>query len=60
MAQDIGLECVTEGVETLKQVEILRKNKCRIAQGYFFSKPLPSEDFAERLGNNYLDLLNMN
>ena len=59
MAQDIGLECVTEGVETLKQVEILRKNKCRIAQGYYFDKPLPPEEFAERLDKNYLNLLNI-
>ena len=49
MAQDIGLECVTEGVETLKQVEILRRNSCHIAQGFFFDKPLPVEDFESRL-----------
>lgn len=49
MAHDIGLECVTEGVETVEQVEILRKNHCDIAQGFYFDKPLPVEEFEQRL-----------
>ena len=50
MANDIGLECVTEGVETLKQVQLLQDNKCPIAQGFYFSKPLPVEEFEKLLG----------
>lgn len=54
MAHDLGLECVTEGVETSKQVEILRKNNCRFAQGYFYDKPLSVEEFEDRLNRgNY-------
>ena len=54
MAHDLGLECVTEGVETSKQVEILRKNNCRFAQGYFYDKPLSVEEFEDRLNcGNY-------
>ena len=49
MALDMGLECVTEGVETGDQVEILKENKCRIAQGYYFDKPLKVDEFEERL-----------
>ncbi|MBR0131615.1 MAG: EAL domain-containing protein [Lachnospiraceae bacterium] len=49
LAHDIGLKCVIEGVETGKQMEILKKNNCRIVQGYYFDKPLPLEEFETRI-----------
>lgn len=49
IAHELGLECVTEGVETYGQLGILRDNKCRIAQGFYFDKPLPVEEFEKRL-----------
>lgn len=49
LAQDIGLECVVEGVETQEQLKVLRKNHCNIAQGYFFDRPLPLEEYEARL-----------
>ena len=55
MAKAMGLECVAEGVETVKQIEILRENECFIAQGYYFDKPLPVSDFENKLnGFRYL------
>ncbi len=56
MAQDIGLECITEGVETIKQVNILRENNCHIAQGYFFDRPLPVEEFEKRLEQRFYNI----
>ncbi len=52
MAQDMGLECVVEGVETQEHIDILRENNCSIAQGYYFDKPLPVEEFRLRLGTD--------
>ena len=49
MARALGLECIAEGVETAEQVELLKKNNCDLAQGFFFDRPLPLEDFEERL-----------
>ena len=49
LAQDMGLECVIEGVETMDQLEVLRSNNCNIAQGYFFDRPLPKEEFEYRI-----------
>ncbi len=49
MAKSIGLPCVTEGVETEKQVNILRENHCRYAQGFIYDRPLPREEFERRL-----------
>ena len=58
MAHDMGLECITEGVETLNQVMLLKKNKCRIAQGFYFDKAMPAEEFEKKLdGCPYLDKL---
>ncbi|MBQ8094654.1 MAG: GGDEF domain-containing protein [Clostridia bacterium] len=49
MARELGLEGVAEGVETSEQVEILRKNCCTIAQGFYYDRPLPKEAFEDRL-----------
>ena len=49
MAKEIGLTCVAEGVETSDQVDILRKNSCDIAQGFYYDKPLPVREFEKRL-----------
>ena len=49
MAQAMGLECIAEGVETEKQLEILMDNNCRIAQGFFFDKPLSVDEFEAKL-----------
>lgn len=49
MAKELGLECIAEGVETEKQVNMLRDNSCSLAQGYYFGKPLPTEEFEAKL-----------
>ena len=49
LAKDLGLEIVVEGVESVDQLEVLRSNSCDIAQGYFFDRPIPQEEFEARL-----------
>ena len=49
MAHEINMVCVAEGVETKDQLDTLRKNGCHVAQGFFFDKPLPVEEFEQRL-----------
>lgn len=49
MAQTLGLECIVEGVETKNDVRILKESGCYNAQGFYFSKPLPKEDFEKLL-----------
>lgn len=49
MAQNLGLDCIAEGVETVEQVALLKENNCYYAQGYFFDRPLPVEEFEEKL-----------
>ncbi|MBO4373789.1 MAG: EAL domain-containing protein [Lachnospiraceae bacterium] len=52
MTRELGIECVTEGVETVEQVKILRENGCDIAQGYLYDKPLPVDEFETRLDDH--------
>lgn len=49
MSQDLGLECIVEGVETAEQVKLLKDCKCYLAQGFYFDKPLPVKEFERRL-----------
>lgn len=51
MSQDLGLECIVEGVETAEQVKLLKDCKCYLAQGFFFDKPLPVTEFEKKLDN---------
>lgn len=49
MAHELGLECVVEGTETKEQIELLNQCSCKRAQGFYFDKPLPREEFEKRL-----------
>ncbi|WP_295078051.1 bifunctional diguanylate cyclase/phosphodiesterase [Ruminococcus sp.] len=53
MAKDLGLECVAEGVETSSQVKVLRDNNCVFAQGFLFDKPLPLDEFEQRMDKHF-------
>lgn len=56
MAKDLGLECVAEGVETNQQVKVLRDNNCVFAQGFLFDKPLPLDEFEERIDKRFYNI----
>lgn len=45
LANNFNLRVIAEGVETLGQLNFLKENGCFEFQGYFFSKPVPIEDF---------------
>lgn len=51
MAKEMCLECIAEGVETMEQVNILKENNCHLAQGFFFDRALPADEFEKRLRN---------
>ena len=41
----LGITSLTEGVETKEQFDSLTEMGCQLYQGYYFSKPMPVEDF---------------
>ncbi|MBO7085556.1 MAG: EAL domain-containing protein, partial [Bacilli bacterium] len=43
----LGVSVVAEGVETKEQFDMLKKMGCDIIQGFYFSKPLPADQFAK-------------
>jgi sensor c-di-GMP phosphodiesterase-like protein len=45
MILDLGLKIVSEGVETEEQLETMKKLGVQYIQGYYFSKPLPEDEF---------------
>ncbi|WP_240538694.1 putative bifunctional diguanylate cyclase/phosphodiesterase [Halomonas sp. SH5A2] len=48
MATTLGLETIAEGIEHASQAEALLAMGCTQAQGYYFDRPLPADQFAER------------
>jgi diguanylate cyclase (GGDEF)-like protein/PAS domain S-box-containing protein len=50
MAHSMELDVIAEGIETEAQAAFLLNEKCEEAQGYLYSKPLPSADFEAYLG----------
>jgi diguanylate cyclase (GGDEF)-like protein/PAS domain S-box-containing protein len=49
MAHELDIRVIAEGVETEDQLMLLKQMGCDFGQGYFFSKPLPSEEFEKML-----------
>ncbi len=45
MSHHLKMKVVAEGVETEHQLNFLKKVGCDYIQGYYFSKPLPEEEF---------------
>lgn len=51
IAKQLNLTVIAEGVETVDQLRFLHSNDCDQIQGFYFSKPLSADDFAEHLRN---------
>ena len=49
MGRSLNLRVVAEGVETAEELEFLQAHQCDEAQGYYFSRPVPSRGFATLL-----------
>lgn len=49
MANSLGMDVITEGVETEQQLRALSEMGCTCFQGYYFSRPLPVEEFEAKL-----------
>ena len=52
IADSLKLNVIAEGVENEEQMRFLREHKCTEIQGYYFSKPLPADEFAAMLREN--------
>lgn len=55
LAKNLHMQVISEGVETVEQVNFLEDIDCHMVQGYFFAKPMPLKEF-EKLWFNDLEL----
>jgi diguanylate cyclase (GGDEF)-like protein/PAS domain S-box-containing protein len=52
LAHGLRLKVVAEGVETQAQADMLKDLGCELAQGYLYSRPVPSDAIDQLLSNN--------
>ena len=45
LCKDFNVTSVAEDVETEEHYKFLKENGCDVIQGYYFSKPLPANEF---------------
>ena len=45
MGDNLGMEMIAEGVETLDELECIKNHHCQEVQGYHFSRPVPADEF---------------
>ncbi|MBR5681788.1 MAG: EAL domain-containing protein [Ruminococcus sp.] len=48
LSDDLGIDSLTEGVETEAQFKMLNEMGCKLFQGYYFAKPMPLEEFEDK------------
>ncbi len=49
IARYLDVPVIAEGVETKTQLDLLRKTGCNLVQGYYFSRPLPADEFEQKV-----------
>lgn len=49
MAESLSLKVVAEGIENASQLEILKRMGCKYGQGFHFSRPVPADQFLDRV-----------
>ena len=55
LADTMQLKVVAEGIETIDQLKVLNQYNCELIQGYYFSRPLPNNDFIEFVKVGFLE-----
>ncbi len=49
MAKDLKIETVAEGVESRETVDFLKELGCDMVQGYYFDRPMPTQEFERKI-----------
>jgi len=49
LSQGLNLEVIAEGAESAEHIDFLRQNGCNTVQGFYYSRPVPPEEFEKLL-----------
>nr|MCR5623607.1 EAL domain-containing protein [Lachnospiraceae bacterium] len=49
LARKLNMKTVAEGIEIKEQVDFLAEEGCDMIQGYYYAKPMPGEEYEERM-----------
>ena len=60
LCKKMGVTSVAEGVETEEHYKFLKESGCDVIQGYYFSKPLPENEFTALMEREYQNGLKSN
>ena len=52
LSKQLNMKVIAEGVESKDQADFLKENGCDAIQGYYYSKPLPQNEFEEYLSKH--------
>ena len=52
LAKKLNMQTVAEGVEDKEQVDFLAAEGCNMIQGYYYAKPMPKEEYEQRINVN--------
>ncbi|MCV5926391.1 EAL domain-containing protein, partial [Escherichia coli] len=58
LGENLGIEVVAEGVETVGQLEMLQKMGCKLGQGFLFSRPVEARVAESLLRQNRAAIIN--
>ncbi|MCD5438575.1 EAL domain-containing protein [Lactobacillus delbrueckii subsp. lactis] len=58
MAKDLGIHTLAEGVETKQKLDFLQSIGCERIQGFYYSKPLPTGEFAKLVAEKGIEIEN--
>ena len=53
IANDLGIDVLCEGIETEMQAVFLKQANCAFAQGHYYGRPVPFDEFSQRWLNLY-------
>jgi diguanylate cyclase (GGDEF)-like protein len=56
MAHRLNVKVVVEGVETPNNINLMKKSGCRVAQGYFYAKPMDQQAFETYLEEHPMEM----
>ena len=60
LANSLDIDVMAEGVETIEQINLLNSKGCHFVQGFYYSKPLPANEFIDFIASRNTNPIALN